>query len=162
MSRGTKRVDREAKRIRKRGAEEQPPVNWPNEVRYLNVCCVASPLLPGPQSSVFCRQVPKESPYHPAKLRALAWTSIRRINDKTHPAAGQCGLFAKKDIPPRTFVVPYLGEVHTEEESDEASNYDLRVFGPSVFYSGDGGPYSQYGVPLGIDATRAGCEARCK
>ncbi|KDN53580.1 hypothetical protein K437DRAFT_206201, partial [Tilletiaria anomala UBC 951] len=61
-----------------------------------------------------------------------------------HPAAGQYGLFACTRIPPRTALAPYLGVVHTEDESREESEYDLQL----------------ERIPLGIDATHAGSIAR--
>ncbi|CAO1628422.1 unnamed protein product [Parajaminaea phylloscopi] len=135
------------------------PEHWPGDVQYLRSTCVPSPRLPSSLAAVFCRELPRDSVYHADRLRALDWVVIKPIRDPRHPAAGQNGLFAKRDIPARTVVVPYLGEVHTEEESDERSDYDLGVFGPAEAGGGEANGSSS-GVPLGIDATRAGCEAR--
>ncbi|UZJ57108.1 hypothetical protein CBS101457_006428 [Exobasidium rhododendri] len=64
-----------------------------------------------------------------------------------HPALSQFGLFAAKDIPPHTLVVPYFGHVHLISEEDPDSRYDAAI-------------ESDDGTRLGIDATRAGSEAR--
>jgi len=79
--------------------------------------------------------------------------STASIKPAQHPAKGQFGLFATKDISPRTFILPYLGIVHLEDESDENSEYDLRVWG-----EGENGEK----IPLGIEATQAGSAARCE
>ncbi|TFK57494.1 hypothetical protein OE88DRAFT_1651236 [Heliocybe sulcata] len=72
--------------------------------------------------------------------------SIRTITEPSHPAFGQCGLFAAKKIPPRTHIIDYSGEVHADERQ---SDYDL-----SLYRSQDGN------VNIGIDACKMGNEAR--
>ena len=67
------------------------------------------------------------------------------IESHAHPAVGQYGLFAAKKIPPRTFLLDYLGEVHCEER---ASDYDLSLY------------RSNEGTNIGIDARFMGNEAR--
>lgn len=71
-----------------------------------------------------------------------------------HPACGQHGMFATCDIPPRTFLFPYLGVVHTEHESDAASEYDLRLWAPIEH------DLDEPKLALGVDATHAGSYAR--
>lgn len=51
---------------------------------------------------------------------------IRNINDPLHPAKGQKGLFANKKIPPRSYILDYIGEVHSEDRPD--SDYDLSLY----------------------------------
>ena len=71
---------------------------------------------------------------------------IRRIDEAGHPAKGQSGLFAAKKIPPNTFILFYLGEVHADAR--EASDYDLSLF------------RTQEGISIGVDAQKMGNEAR--
>ncbi|KAJ9474703.1 SET domain-containing protein [Pseudozyma hubeiensis] len=44
-----------------------------------------------------------------------------------HPAAGSHGLFAVQEIPPDTFIRPYLGVLHTKADADFHSTYDLSL-----------------------------------
>lgn len=60
---------------------------------------------------------------------------------------GQFGLFAAKRIPPRTYLLDYLGEVHCDDRS--SSDYDL-----SLYRAPDGS------VSVGIDASAVGNEGR--
>lgn len=70
---------------------------------------------------------------------------IRRIDLQGHPAFGEYGLFATKKIPPKTFILYYFGEVHSDDRPD--SNYDL-----SLYRAPDSS------VHIGIDATATGNE----
>ena len=72
--------------------------------------------------------------------------AIQSITDQSHPARGQFGLFAAKKIPPRTFILDYIGEVHCDDRPD--SDYDLALY-RSPDYPG-----------VGVDARSAGNEAR--
>jgi len=60
---------------------------------------------------------------------------------------GQFGLFAAKKIPPRTYLLDYLGEVHCDERP--SSDYDL-----SLYRTPDGS------VSVGVDASAMGNEGR--
>ena len=72
---------------------------------------------------------------------------IVRINDIKHPAHDQRGLFAARHLPPDTFIIAYLGLIHTnaDTDTDPHSNYDLSL---------------DRELGLSIDATAAGNEAR--
>jgi SET domain-containing protein len=74
---------------------------------------------------------------------------ITPITSPTHPAHGQSGLFAARDLKPGTFILQYLGEIHAPalEASDVHANsdYDLSLD-------------REQGI--GIDANRRGNEAR--
>lgn len=145
---------RKGNRVENHDEATHLPADWPTEVDYLTSASVPSAQLSPFHQAIFCRELPKDSPLHPRRLRESAWGRIRPIKDAAHPAYGQAGLFAIKDIPPRTVVVPYLGVVHTNEESDPESDYDLGVWAPMS-------ESSTVKVSLGIDATTQGCEARC-
>jgi hypothetical protein len=62
-------------------------------------------------------------------------------------AVGQFGLFAAKKIPPRTYLLDYLGEVHCDDRP--SSDYDL-----SLYRAPDGS------VSVGVDASVMGNEGR--
>lgn len=63
----------------------------------------------------------------------------------SHPASGQYGLFASKKIPPRSYLLDYIGEVHCDDRSE--SDYDLSL-------------HRAEGISVGVDASRMGNEAR--
>lgn len=136
------------------------PHGWPSDVMYLASHSMPVEGLPASLCLHLCTAPKPSHPSHPAQARARAWTEIRLVTAQTafqpaygsslttHPTLGQFGLFARRDIPPHTLVVPYLGRVHLASEEDASSRYDAAV-------------ESSDGVRLGIDATRAGNEARC-
>lgn len=72
---------------------------------------------------------------------------IQPIHDANHPANGQYGLFAARDLKPGTFIIPYLGRVHpgTAEATDPDSDYDL---------------WLDHDANLAVDASKEGNEAR--
>ena len=52
--------------------------------------------------------------------------TIRHIDDKSHPANGQMGLFASKKIQPNSHIIDYMGEVHSDDRPE--SDYDLSLY----------------------------------
>lgn len=78
--------------------------------------------------------------------KARSLVVIRPISITSHPACGQHGLFAAKKIPPKTHILDYVGEVHSDDRPH--SDYDL-----SLYRSLDG-------ANVGIDASMMGNEAR--
>jgi hypothetical protein len=70
---------------------------------------------------------------------------ITRISNASHPAQGQYGLYATEHLPPDSFILPYLGFVHDQMESDETSDYDLSL---------------DRDLAIGVDASKMGNEAR--
>lgn len=141
-----------------------PPPHWPEGIVYLGWHSQPSRKLHEIHHLTFCVAPRLSHEAHPSQIRARQWTEVRRITSSTafipafgstlttHPAVGQCGLFAKKTIPPRTLVVPYYGLVHLagdeEEDEDAESRYDAAI-------------EADDGTKLGIDATLMGTEARC-
>ncbi|KAF8489591.1 hypothetical protein JB92DRAFT_2755737 [Gautieria morchelliformis] len=114
------------------------PSHWPPRVSYLLVPSYAPSM---PSSLVSEIRGTKPS------LPTLPCTrvSIRRITANDHPATGQYGLFAARNIPANSHICDYLGEVHCE---DRNSDYDLSLL------------RSQDGVNVGVDASRMGNEGR--
>lgn len=112
------------------------PQNWPLNLPYL-----ASPLYsphltrshflalrtpPSPSESVSLPRIPTN--LRPGPTPAV---QILPITNPAHPAYGQHGLFAARDLRPGEFILPYLGEVHVGSgegaEEHEESDYDLWI-----------------------------------
>jgi hypothetical protein len=70
---------------------------------------------------------------------------ITAVTDSTHPAHGQHALYANQHLPPDSFILPYLGYVHDQTDTDEASDYDLSL---------------DRELSIGVDASKMGNEAR--
>lgn len=144
----------------------QIPKYWPSGITFLPCSSQPSEALPPELTLQLCVAPRSSHPAHPFSIRKCGWTEVRPITSSTpfkpayqeaseqaafhHPALGQHGLFAKKDIPPRTMVVSYLGNVHLANQTDEDphSCYDAAI--------------TVNEARLGIDATRTGSEARCE
>lgn len=158
-------IDRNLDNLARSADNILPPPHWPEGVVYLGWHSQPSSKLPSVHHLTFCIAPRLAHECHPSQIRARQWTEVRTITASTafipafgsdlttHPAIGQCGLFAKKTIPPRTLVVPYYGLVHLagDEEGDEdaESRYDAAI-------------EADDGTKLGIDATHMGTEARCE
>ncbi|KAK0548543.1 hypothetical protein OC844_007013 [Tilletia horrida] len=157
------------------GKQNRQPANWPAGVAYLPDRCQPSALLPPHLAAAFCVPFPASTDTSAAasassssSISPLKDLMIRRIThdtpfqphpllqNKHHPALGQYGLFATRELPARTLVCPYLGVVHTEAETDEGSEYDAKVWAKVGEVPGVEGE----DVGLGIDATHAGNLAR--
>lgn len=119
-------------------APPQTPQNWPVTISYLQRPII-SPYLTESQRR-WLRQKPLstyiysdltpdvtgggEAAVPVIKLPVVdvaERTEIRAIQDTAHPACGQHGQFAVRDLSPGAFVLPYLGYVHssTTSEHDE-------------------------------------------
>jgi len=134
---------------------EGVPKNWPPALPYLRTPSHSSSLTPDHISSLRKRpndtlSIPANTPKGPCPL-----VKITPITTPSHPANGQSGLFAAKDLKPGTFILQYLGEIHptTSVHPDGSlpvdphanSNYDLSL---------------DRELGLGIDADKRGNEAR--
>ncbi|RVX65952.1 hypothetical protein B0A52_09837 [Exophiala mesophila] len=118
------------------------PKNWPQEVQYLT----SLSLMPSVDLATLRLPNPGTLPLiAPLPAAPSLWTNILPITDPTHPAFGQNGLFATRSLSPGSFILFYLGLVHTSATTDPASDYDL-----SLDREHD----------ISIDATRCGNEAR--
>lgn len=77
-----------------------PPLesdDWPEDVEELSEGYVASPGLPEPLRVQLCSAIDEADPLHPASTAGnvcFRWISA----NSSHPAAGQYGLFAAKDL----------------------------------------------------------------
>ena len=116
------------------------PSGWPTNVQYSDSLRYHSSATPEILSLI------QGSPQKADKNTRAQSVLIRRISDENHPACGQYGLFAAKKIPPKTYILDYVGEVHCDERPQ--SDYDLSLY------------RSQCGADIGIDASVIGNEAR--
>jgi hypothetical protein len=123
------------------------PKSWPPEVQYLFAPCYSKKL----QSDVVNTTLITLKSELPSKEQTRKasgpYTNVKitPIKATSHPANGQHGLFANQHLPPDSFVLPYLGYVHDQTDTDAASDYDLSLD-------------RERGI--GVDATRMGNEAR--
>lgn len=120
------------------------PKNWPKGVTYITTPS-PSPALSKSQSLIELNTPPIGTNVIPLPPSPSSLVHIKPITSATHPANGQYGLFAAKPLKPSTLVILYVGYLHTAEESDPSSSYDLSVDAESG---------------VGIDATHMGNEAR--
>ncbi|CAL3969390.1 hypothetical protein PZA11_006050 [Diplocarpon coronariae] len=130
------------------------PKNWPSGVPFLTHPVYSPTLTPSHLATLRLRpqdtsEVPPNTPRGACNL-----VRVTRITSPSHPANGQSGLFATKDLKPGTFILQYLGEIHatpraelqTDRHDPHAeSNYDLSL---------------DREAGIGIDADRMGSEAR--
>jgi hypothetical protein len=122
------------------------PKGWPQDVIYLTTPRISRSL----SSSLRTQLNTPQGEHAILKAKTLAqlpssMVRIAKISMETHPAHGQYGLFATRGLAPDTFILCYHGYVHSEEETDVGSNYDLSL-------------HRELGI--GIDATSMGNEAR--
>jgi len=134
------------------------PKGWPESIQYLTSPIYSPRLTKAELAAIRTRAADPEvgevgeadlppdiQPGPSSKVR------ITPITDPEHPAHGQSGLFAARDLKPDEVVVAYLGEVHPggsggDGGDDHAlSDYDLWLDRPAG---------------VAVDAARAGNEAR--
>ncbi|KAI6783471.1 Inter-alpha-trypsin inhibitor heavy chain H3-like protein [Emericellopsis cladophorae] len=121
------------------------PKNWPPTLRYVSAPSHDKGLTATHQ--VVLKTRPPSIPTVPASATSLPCplVKVQAITTGTHPACGQCGLFATRDLRPGTFIVPYLGRTHTSSTTDPHSDYDL---------------WLDREADLAVDASLQGNEAR--
>lgn len=126
------------------------PKNWPREITFLptldippplSACVLQTPLPPpfcSPNSSVPIIPIPSTT--SPNRL-----VRITPITNPTHPAYNQHGLFAGRPLARSSFIILYLGTLHSSRTTNQNSNYDLSL---------------DRDLDLSIDASQRGNEAR--
>jgi hypothetical protein len=128
------------------------PKNWPQGKPYLTTPLYSPSLTPTHLSALRIR--PKDIPEIPANTPKgpCSHVKVTPITTPSHPANGQAGLFATKDLKPGTFVLQYLGELHTSTSASTGaadphadSDYDLSL---------------DRELGIGVDAANSGNEAR--
>lgn len=121
----------------------EEPKGWPKQLPYLpkplysklfsqaDICKLHDK--PSNAESISCPNGPSAN------------VNIRTILSSDHPAVGQFGLFASKDLMPGTFILFYVGFVHGDQDTYPDSDYDLSL---------------DRDLGVGIDAAKMGNEAR--
>ncbi|KAM0439960.1 hypothetical protein ACHAPT_001060 [Fusarium lateritium] len=102
------------------------PKNWPDDFPYLHAPLHDKSLSPlhvqalrtKPSSDI--PVIPFSSTATPCPL-----VRIQPITNPSHPANGQSGLFAAQNLAPGSFILAYLGRVHSGAASSTESDYDL-------------------------------------
>ncbi|KAJ3175929.1 hypothetical protein HDU87_005593 [Geranomyces variabilis] len=135
-----------------------PPKNWPAGVKFLatNHWSDSIPLEllafyvpkqwpPPPQSPASAATPPPtHTPFPVKEATKERRVSVKKITDPSHPAFGQCGLFAATALAARTHILDYVGQVRLAADASETSDYILsfdRVTGLSLdaeFAGGEG------------------------
>lgn len=125
-------------------ASGQIPKSWPKDIPY-----ITRPAYSKTISSSILRllksDLPPNSTIAPNGAGPYSSVKISAINDRSHPAHGQYGLFASQRLPPDSFILPYLGHIHGQTNTDPNSDYDLSL---------------DRDLGLGVDASKMGNEAR--
>ncbi|KAG9247193.1 SET domain-containing protein [Calycina marina] len=108
------------------------PKNWPSHTPYLTTQSFSPTLDQAVAASLRTR--PKDAQDITAAKGPCALVKITPISTPTHPACGQAGLFAVRDLKPGTFILQYLGVVHApstaapeKRDLHAESNYDLSL-----------------------------------
>ncbi|KFZ12339.1 hypothetical protein V502_07137 [Pseudogymnoascus sp. VKM F-4520 (FW-2644)] len=128
----------------KGSSSSSTPKNWPSHIPYLKTPAYSRALNPIQLKALRTRtSTAQDTPQTP--LGPCPLVRITQITNPSHPANGQSGLFAAKDLPPGSFILPYIGEVHGQGAAHEASDYDLSL---------------DRDTELAVDAARSGNEAR--
>lgn len=122
------------------------PKDWPHEIVYLRTQFY-SKRIPSDALKALILPISDLPQNEQARKTKGPHTNVKitKISSTTHPANGQHGLFATQNLPPDTFILPYLGYVHDQSDTDDGSDYDLSLD-------------RDFGV--GVDASRMGNEAR--
>ncbi|KAI1088137.1 hypothetical protein F5B19DRAFT_27403 [Rostrohypoxylon terebratum] len=126
------------------------PKNWPAAIPYLLQPSFAPHVTKFQQQLIKARpidaitEIPRDFPRGPSTLARIV-----PITDPSHPANGQSGLFAARQLPPGSLILPYYGVLHSSLPpfcmAHEKSDYDL---------------WLDRDAALAIDADKAGNEAR--
>ncbi|KAI9339876.1 hypothetical protein BDR26DRAFT_861748 [Obelidium mucronatum] len=150
------------------------PKNWPQTVRFLidytidpTLNLTHLPAITPFQIEKHNLQLMNPKPY------AAPHAHIQQITDPKHPAYGQFGLFASRDIGYNTHVVDYIGQViSADSEKIKTSDYVLDFGGGGEGYvvvmkdseeegaAGDDGGHGREEVRLACDSEEMGNEGR--
>ncbi|KAL2147310.1 hypothetical protein VTI28DRAFT_10300 [Corynascus sepedonium] len=140
------------------------PVNWPSHIPYLARPAYSPYLAPTHLQALRTRpaDASDQLPEIPRHLKPGPCPSVRitPITDPNHPAHGQAGLFAARDLAPGELILPYLGEVHIgtppfglpPRAADDDARYDYGGSDYDLWLDRD--------ADLAVDAARMGNEAR--
>lgn len=122
------------------------PKEWPEGTKYLRAPSYSKKLNKDKLDSLLLSKA-SLPPNEPVLITRGPHAKVKmmRISNASHPAQGQYGLYATEPLPSDSFILPYLGFVHDQIESDETSDYDLSL---------------DRNLSIGVDASKMGNEAR--
>ncbi|KAF2834788.1 hypothetical protein M501DRAFT_999795 [Patellaria atrata CBS 101060] len=129
---------------KKQSPSAQAPKCWPEDITYLTTPRYFQSISPA-ALRIQKSEVVDLTTILPVSTGPSSNVRIKEINNPKHPAHGQSGLFAARHLAPDAFILQYLGFVHTNEDADPKSNYDLNL---------------DRELGIGVDATHFGNEAR--
>ncbi|EWZ39808.1 uncharacterized protein FOBCDRAFT_226069 [Fusarium oxysporum Fo47] len=104
------------------------PKNWPDGFPYLKAPLHDKSLTPTHIQALKNKpSAPGGIPIipSPATTTPCNLVKIQPISEPSHPANGQSGLFAAQNLAPGSFILAYLGRVHSGSASSTESDYDL-------------------------------------
>jgi hypothetical protein len=132
------------------------PKNWPPNIPYLIIPSYSKILSSTHKMAIQTR--PNDAlPIPPNNTKGPCFlVKITPIVSPSHPAVGQNGLFAAKDLKPGTFILQYLGEIHASPNSRQSEN--VEEVDPHASSNYDLSLDRESGI--GIDADKRGNEAR--
>lgn len=134
------------------------PKNWPPTLPYLNIPSYSPSLIPDHLSSLRTRPNDTVSISANVPKGPYSLVKITPITTPSHPANGQSGLFAAKDLKPGTFILQYLGEIHSSAANPPSSSPSAKTIDPHANSNYDLSLDRELGI--GIDADKKGNEAR--
>ncbi|KAI0446285.1 hypothetical protein F4803DRAFT_568304 [Xylaria telfairii] len=130
--------------------KDASPKGWPSSIPYLSQPSFAPHLTKAQKECLRIRSpdltatIPSNFPRGPCSL-----VRIVPIKELSHPANGQAGLFAARQLEPGTLILPYYGLVHSSLPPHcityDKSDYDL---------------WLNREAGVAVDAEKAGNEAR--
>jgi hypothetical protein len=142
-------------------AMAKPPKNWPPQLLYIQAPIYSPKLTLDQRSSLKIKSKDLREILQGVAKGPCTLVKIADIKDLSHPACGQAGLFAAKDLKPGSFILEYLGEIHASPSSSSPESP------PTSIGSGeDSHAHSDYDLSLdrylglAIDADRMGNESR--
>lgn len=124
-------------------SKRSQPKGWPQNIQYLSVPSYSKQLSKDTVTALHFK--PDNVDAVPLIHESSPNITIRAITSPQHPANGQYGLHASKDLAPGTLILFYVGIVHAEQDTNPASDYDLSL---------------DRDLGVGVDAAEAGNEAR--
>lgn len=122
------------------------PKGWPGKTLYLHAPSISKQLNSDKSKTLVVPQ--KSLPLETKVYKSTGpYTNVKitPVSDPAHPAHGQHALLANQHLPPDSFILPYMGYVHDQTDTDEHSNYDLSL---------------DRDLGIAVDATNMGNEAR--
>lgn len=131
------------------GSEGLPP-NWPPEIDFLTDQTYSAAVPPESRAGL-SRTTAENEAYTKVSSSLIESPSPRVsiciVDNPAHPAHGQRGLFAAQHLEPDSFILLYLGHVHSNSlsDTDPHSDYDLSL---------------DRELGLSVDAARSGNESR--